>query len=212
MKNILFFDTETTGLPINPNAPYTDTGNWPRLVQIAWQLYRGDRLAAEACCIIFPEGFEIPKRATEIHGISTAKAWLEGKEIGIVLRAFEEALTSADLIVCHNVAFDRPVVLAEMIRIGSVMRLKKIDAYCTKENGEMVCQIPKAPNYHKNGEYYKWPSLDELHAFLFGEPIAGRETYHDALIDVQATARCYFEMQRRAQGPAEPGHTRAVIL
>jgi len=35
----LIFDTETTGLPRNYNAPVTDTDNWPRCIQIAWQLH-----------------------------------------------------------------------------------------------------------------------------------------------------------------------------
>ena len=35
----LIFDTETTGLPKNWKAPITDTDNWPRCVQIAWQLH-----------------------------------------------------------------------------------------------------------------------------------------------------------------------------
>ena len=35
----LIFDTETTGLPKNYNAPISDTDNWPRAVQIAWQLH-----------------------------------------------------------------------------------------------------------------------------------------------------------------------------
>ena len=35
----LIFDTETTGLPHNKTAPITDLDNWPRLVQIAWQLH-----------------------------------------------------------------------------------------------------------------------------------------------------------------------------
>jgi hypothetical protein len=35
----LIFDTETTGLPRNFNAPITDTSNWPRVVQLAWQLH-----------------------------------------------------------------------------------------------------------------------------------------------------------------------------
>jgi len=35
----LIFDTETTGLPKNFNAPITDVDNWPRCVQIAWQLH-----------------------------------------------------------------------------------------------------------------------------------------------------------------------------
>ena len=35
----LIFDTETTGLPKQWNAPITNTENWPRCVQIAWQLH-----------------------------------------------------------------------------------------------------------------------------------------------------------------------------
>ena len=35
----LIFDTETTGLPKSWNAPITNTDNWPRCVQIAWQLH-----------------------------------------------------------------------------------------------------------------------------------------------------------------------------
>ena len=35
----LIFDTETTGLPKKWNAPITDSDNWPRSVQLAWQLH-----------------------------------------------------------------------------------------------------------------------------------------------------------------------------
>ena len=35
----LIFDTETTGLPQNFNAPLSDSENWPRMVQIAWQMH-----------------------------------------------------------------------------------------------------------------------------------------------------------------------------
>jgi len=35
----LIFDTETTGLPKDFKAPITDADNWPRCVQIAWQLH-----------------------------------------------------------------------------------------------------------------------------------------------------------------------------
>ncbi|MCX6741278.1 MAG: hypothetical protein NTY61_02675, partial [Candidatus Parcubacteria bacterium] len=36
----LFFDTETTGLPKNWKAPIEDLDNWPRIVQIAWAIYK----------------------------------------------------------------------------------------------------------------------------------------------------------------------------
>lgn len=35
-----FFDTETTGIPKNWEAPVTDLSNWPRMVQIAYLGYK----------------------------------------------------------------------------------------------------------------------------------------------------------------------------
>lgn len=211
MKNILFFDTETTGLPADFSAPYTDTKNWPRLVQLAWQLYRGEDLAAEGNAIVFPDGYEIPEAAAQIHGITTAKAWMEGKGVIQVLRGFEKVVYQSELLVAHNYWFDFPIVAAEIVRSGGYAEgFAQKPWYCTKDESADLCKLPKLKDYYKNTSQYKTPSLDELHQFLFGEPIAGRETYHDAMIDVRATARCYFEMQRRMQGPTD--HTKATIL
>ena len=35
----LIFDTETTGLPKKWSAPLTDFENWPRAIQVAWQVH-----------------------------------------------------------------------------------------------------------------------------------------------------------------------------
>ena len=35
----LIFDTETTGLPKRWDAPLNDLDNWPRCVQVAWQIH-----------------------------------------------------------------------------------------------------------------------------------------------------------------------------
>ena len=35
----IIFDTETTGLPKRWDAPLSDSENWPRCIQIAWQLH-----------------------------------------------------------------------------------------------------------------------------------------------------------------------------
>ncbi len=35
----LIFDTETTGLPKKWSAPLTDFDNWPRAIQVAWQVH-----------------------------------------------------------------------------------------------------------------------------------------------------------------------------
>lgn len=64
----IIFDTETTGLPRDYNAPMSDVDNWPRLVQIAWQLHDAKgKLLSNHNYIIRPEGFTIhtmPKRST----------------------------------------------------------------------------------------------------------------------------------------------------
>ena len=78
----LIFDTETTGLPKNYNAPITDLDNWPRMVQIAWQLHELDGTLVEVKnYIVKPEGYTIPFNSAKIHGITTEKA--EARRIGI---------------------------------------------------------------------------------------------------------------------------------
>ena len=89
----LIFDTETTGLPKNFNAPITDSDNWPRMVQIAWQLHdKEGNLLENQDYIIKPEGYDIPFSSQRIHGISTKMATDEGRDLNEVLLEFREAL------------------------------------------------------------------------------------------------------------------------
>lgn len=83
----LFFDTETTGLPKNYNAPSSDLENWScRLVQIAWILADENKKPfAMSNFIIKPDGFEIPKESSDVHGITTEKALAEGHDLKKVM-------------------------------------------------------------------------------------------------------------------------------
>ena len=113
----LVFDTETTGLPINWKAPLTDFNNWPRLVQLAWQIHdvKGDLIEVKNY-IVKPEGFTIPYNAEKIHGISTQKANKEGVSIKDVLSFFIEDLSKAQYIIGHNISFDNSIVGCEFLR------------------------------------------------------------------------------------------------
>jgi DNA polymerase III subunit epsilon len=88
---LLFFDTETTGLPKNWKAPVTDLNNWPRLVQLAFLLYdrEGNRVS-ERNYIIKPDGFKIPVDVVRIHGITHERATSEGRDLRSVLEEFRE--------------------------------------------------------------------------------------------------------------------------
>jgi DNA polymerase-3 subunit alpha len=71
----LIFDTETTGLPKNYKAPVSDSDNWPRMVQLAWQLHDVDgKLITAKNFIVKPNGFDIPIGVSNIHGITTERA------------------------------------------------------------------------------------------------------------------------------------------
>ena len=107
----IIFDTETTGLPKNWNAPYTDTDNWPRCIQIAWQLHdEMGKLLEHKDYLVRPDGFNIPYDAERIHGISTELAEAEGVSLEQVLIEFNEALGKAKFVVGQNVGFDNNVI------------------------------------------------------------------------------------------------------
>ena len=89
----LIFDTETTGLPLNWNAPLTDNNNWPRCIQIAWQLHDKDGgCISHEDYLVRPDGFTVPYDAEIIHGISSALANKDGLPLEVVLEKFQNAL------------------------------------------------------------------------------------------------------------------------
>ena len=87
----LIFDTETTGLPKRWDAPLTDSDNWPRCIQIAWQLHdEMGNLVEHQDYLVKPEGFDIPYDAERVHGISTDLAREEGISLEEMIIPFIE--------------------------------------------------------------------------------------------------------------------------
>jgi len=187
----LIFDTETTGLPKRWDAPITDTDNWPRCIQIAWQLHNENgKLLEHQDFLIQPNGFNIPFDAEQIHGISTELANQRGISLQEVLGKFNAVLSKAKFIVGQNLRFDLNVLGCEFHRMGisTDLEQKPILDTCT----ETTAQLLKLPG--GRGGKYKFPNLTELHNFLFGVPF---EEAHNATADVEATARCFFELIRK---------------
>jgi len=186
----LFFDTETTGLPANWQAPVGDLENWPRLVQIAWVLYENGAKVSQSDFIIKPEGFAIPVASSSIHGITTEIAEKEGVLLQLVLNQFQGLVMRADFLVAHNISFDEKIVGAEFLRKNMPNGLVAKKTICTKEISTNFCAIPSV--HGRSG--YKWPKLSELHLKLFGAEFID---FHNALADVTATAKCFWEMKKR---------------
>ncbi|MGB2339237.1 MAG: exonuclease domain-containing protein, partial [Flavobacteriaceae bacterium] len=160
----LIFDTETTGLPRNWNAPLSDSDNWPRCVQIAWQLHAPDgRMISHDDFIITPDGFDIPFESEKVHGISTALAKRDGTDIKTVLESFLAVVDQADFLVGHNLKFDLNIMGAELLRLGKENTLaeKAILDTCTEDTA-LLCELPGG-----RGGKFKLPTLSELYVFLF---------------------------------------------
>ncbi len=193
----LIFDTETTGLPKRWNAPITDTDNWPRCVQIAWQLHDAmGNLVEHQDYLIRPDGFNIPYDAEQIHGISTALAEQQGLSLAEVLEKFNAAMAKTKFIVGQNVGFDLNIMGAEFHRLAVENPLQELPVLdtCTEETAKL-CQIPGG-----RGGKFKLPTLTELHEHLFAAPFTEA---HNATADVEATTRCFLELVRRKFYPIE---------
>lgn len=206
MNNILILDTETAGLPINFKAPASHNDNWPHLVQLAWQCYspHGD-LLEEYCQIVKPDGWTIAPEAEKTHGISIEVATEKGLTLESVIKSLMLRLNTCKMVVCHNTGFDKPVVLSEFLRVkkkypsmqDTTYWIEQVPFFCTMLSTTSLLQIPHPNEYFRKQGQFKWPSLDELHTFLFRCDIENREL-HDALVDVKATAKCYFELKGRS--------------
>lgn len=182
----LIFDTETTGVPHNKTAPITDLDNWPRLVQLAWQLHDGKgNLISHHNYIIKPDGFDIPYKAEQIHGVSTKRAMEEGHNLIDVLGHFIKDLTRTSQLVGHNIEFDINIIGAEFIRKElapeQFLNLARVDTGLASTE---FCALTGGI-----GGRLKMPRLHELHEKLFKK---GFGDAHDAAYDVAATARCFF--------------------
>ncbi|WP_443939780.1 DNA polymerase III subunit alpha [Pedobacter sp. MW01-1-1] len=187
----LIFDTETTGLPRNYNAPITDTDNWPRCIQIAWQLHdEMGRMVEHQDYLVQPEGFNIPYDAERIHGISTELAAEQGIPLAEVLEKFNEVLNKATFVVGQNIGFDINIMGCEFHRFGLANRMVEIPVLdtCT----EVTADLLKLPG--GRGGRFKLPTLTELHQYLFGVPF---NEAHNATADVEATTRCFLELIKR---------------
>jgi DNA polymerase-3 subunit alpha len=147
----IIFDTETTGLPKDWNLDYTHTDNWPRAVQIAWQLHDDFGNLVEAKdFLIRPENFDIPFDAERIHGISTQLAQTMGESLEDVAKIFNEALQKAKFVVGQNIGFDKNIMGAEFHRLGLENNLQEIPVLdtCTEDSAKLVAFI----DFFKNGD------------------------------------------------------------
>lgn len=207
--NILFFDTETNGLPKERNALSHDHAKWPHIVHLAWQIWTySDAGAGEASpvlvckksVLIRPEETLVWNAESEaIHGISKERALAEGKPVNTVLEEFRADAATCHVLIAHNIAFDKPVLRASYYRMDPSESFVwwPPTEYCTMENTKRLCKLPS--KFAKPSDPYKYPRLVELQTYLHGS--AGDFDFHTADGDVSCLVSCFQELVRRRLVP-----------
>ena len=188
---ILVFDTETTGLP-EKNAEIIATHKWPYIVQISYILYDTDKnivLNYVDQIIKLPKKVIISEESENIHKISNEMSRSKGADIKKELNKFNNIISKADIIVGHNILFDKNMITVECLRNKldeNLINTGRKPEFCTMKKSVNICKIIKVAN---NGDqYYKYPKLLELHEYLFGTIPDG---LHNSMIDVLVCFRCY---------------------
>lgn len=185
---IIFFDTETTGVP-SKKVPFNHPSQ-PHIVQIAALQHDEKRqVIGQLNFIIKPEGWTIPAEAAKVHGITQDIAEKYGIPLILAMASFNNMLKTAKLAVAHNLAFDNNICGIAYNRLNKPNQLKEMDKYCTMQSSIDVCKLP--------GRYGKpkWPKLQEAYVHFFNREFEGA---HNAMNDVEACAEVYYKLQEHA--------------
>lgn len=192
----LVVDIETTGFPSRPagrGGMYSyhslDKYDSSRIVSIAWVLLDSNYdTITEDYYIVKPNGFKIPERATEIHGITTEMAMSDGIVFDKVVEHLDELFKKyPDIthIVAHNLDFDLNIIKSELYRHDALSLLSEF-----KKLRE-ICTMKETARYMING---KFPKLSELYALCFeGKDM---DNAHNALHDTRNCAACFAFIAR----------------
>jgi len=138
---IFVFDTETNGLPSERNASVMTSHKWPYIVQLSYILYdTQDKVVVEYVdkIIKLPPGVKIPKDAENIHKITNEMSELNGADIYDELIHFNIILSQSDLIIAHNLSFDKNMIMVECYR-NKIMNEFTLPG--RKKMGFVLCKI-----------------------------------------------------------------------
>lgn len=182
----LFFDTETTGTADKFMNWETHYEQFPHVVSIAWKLNGGK----PKYFIINQEGRKMEKKMTDIHGITTKMA-NDPENTHPASFVFREILMDAKQalnIIGHNTYFD-----VSMVKAG-VLKTFGPKSQEAKAANEVFDKDKRIDTMRSTQKYFrKWPTLTQLHEYLFQEGFNA----HSALDDMLACERCYNELRKK---------------
>lgn len=198
MKLALFYDTETTGLPLF-KEPSEHPGQ-PHIVQLGAVLVDLDSRTVHSTLdvIVKPEGWTVPDEVATIHGITHDLALAvgvpEAEAVGMLLAMWQRA----DCRIGHNEPFDARIVRIALMRHFPACEgetpwadvWKAGTAKCTQQISTPILKLPPTEKMKKAGFLkHKSANLGEAYAHFMGKPLEGA---HSAIVDVRACMDVFF--------------------
>ena len=196
---ILVFDTETTGLQ-EKGASIYDKSKWPYIIQLSYILYdlSNNSSLIKNNYIKLDESVAISQESFNIHNISREILHEQGINIVDALKEFNECLKTCDIVVGHNISFDKRMIFVECFRHAVAQYFTRYEGnekipkpeFCTMKNTTHYCKLERLSK--TNQVYIKNPKLSELYLILFpNESLPSN--LHNSLVDVAMTLRCYLK-------------------
>ena len=193
---ILFFDSETSGLPLW-KEPSSHPGQ-PHIVQLAAVLLdieTGERNSYQS--IVRPNGWTIPDEVAAIHGITTERATAEGNAEEFVLAIFNLIWKRAEKRVAHVETFDARILRIAYKRFAGdavADAWSPGQAEDTAVMAEPIVRIPATDRMVEfgRGAQFKKPKLIEAYRHFFGRDFSDP---HSAMADVMACMEIYLAIK-----------------
>ena len=198
----LVFDTETTGL--FPKRYGSDTLD-PHMIQLSYLIYEaGQVVEVWNNYIRLPSDIKISQEIENLTGATNEICQRQGISVVDALINFVRVCQTVDIVIAHNIEFDKRVVRTEILRnVGAIIAKmgnstalalfsdnfpKRPAEFCTIEASRDLCAIVRT---NSRGTYFKNPTLTELYEHLFGVKPAKA---HNSLDDCESCLRCYLTL------------------
>lgn len=203
MTTAIFFDTETSGLPLFSEP--SEHPAQPHIVQLAACLVDLDtrKTLASMDVIIKPDGWTIPDEVAAIHGITTEKAMDLGVHEDLALEMFM-GMWAGRLRIAHNESFDARIIRIAQHRFTTVCDDQQRDNWkagkteCTQILSTPILKLPPTAKMRAAGRnHHKSANLGEAYKFFTGKDLVDA---HSAMADVQACMAVYFAIKDHAAG------------
>ena len=194
--NILFYDTETTGLPVWGSPSGGD--EQPHIVQLAALLVDSEtrEVLEMVDAIIAPDGWTSSPEALAVHGITHERAMDEGIPESTAMAQLLDLWGRCEWRVGHNESFDARILRIATCRYTdeeTQAAWKGGYAKCTARLSSPILKLPPTEAMKRAKRFYpKTPTLLEAYRFFKD---ADMESAHCPMADTRGCMDVYWGVQ-----------------